>query len=115
MADLLGYLGDLSVHHLLMGCHSLQLKGQLVDQLSKRFINLGLTLNKVLHKTLQFRFWLWGLRRWLIRNSRLKPKRLHRTLRLIGRVPVERVSVALPSKVVRIRVGIVLWRWVEFV
>jgi len=42
MANLLGYLGDLSIHRLLMGCHSIKLGGKLIDGRTQYFIGLGL-------------------------------------------------------------------------
>ena len=42
MADLLDDMGDLGVHCLLVGGHSLKLGGQLIDRITKSFINLGL-------------------------------------------------------------------------
>ena len=53
MADLLGYLGYLSVHHPLMGGHSIELGGQLIDQRTRSFISLGLSCYELLHETLQ--------------------------------------------------------------
>jgi len=53
------------------------------------------------------------LRRWVIEASILDPKWLHRTLRLRVGVLIEKVRMALPSRVVGIGVRIVLWWWIE--
>ena len=48
MADLLGYLGDLSVHRLLVGGRRIEFGVQLVDRLVKCLIGLGLGYDKAL-------------------------------------------------------------------
>jgi len=53
VADLLGYLGYLSVHRLLVGGHSIKLGGQLIDRRTKSFIGLSLSYYELLHETLQ--------------------------------------------------------------
>ena len=82
IANLVGYLCNQAVYHRLVGSHSLKLKSQLVDRITKRFISLGLGLNKALNETFQVRFWLWWLRRWIVRGSVLKSRWLHETLGL---------------------------------
>ena len=53
MADLLGYLGDLSVHRVLVGGHRIELRVQLVDGLVKFLVILGLGSDKALHEAFQ--------------------------------------------------------------
>jgi len=53
VADLLGYLGDLSVHRLLVGGHRIELGIQVVDGLIKCLIGLGLGSDKELCEALQ--------------------------------------------------------------
>jgi len=53
VADLLGYLGDLSVHRLLMGGHRIEHGVQLVDGLVKCLIGLRLGSDKALCKAFQ--------------------------------------------------------------
>jgi len=48
VADLLGYLGDLSVHRLLVGGRRIEFGVQLVDRLVKCLIGLGLGYDKAL-------------------------------------------------------------------
>ena len=110
MVDLLDDMGNLGVHRLLVGGHSLKLGGQLIDGLTKSFINLGLGHYEALHETLQVEFeLLWRLRGWAIRSSILKPRRLQRTLELGVRVLLERIGMALSIFNVGSGVGIILW------
>jgi len=81
-ADLLSYLCNLSINPILMGCHSVKSKGQLVGRLTKGFIGLGLDCYEVLHKTLLVRFRLYN-RTCTVESSILDSKRLHRTLGLM--------------------------------
>ena len=53
MADLLGYLGDLSVRRLMVGGHHIKLGVQLVDGLVKCLIGLRLGSNEVLYEAFQ--------------------------------------------------------------
>ena len=52
MAHLLSYLGDLIIHTLLVGGHSIKLGIQLINQLTKNFISLGLRHDATLRETL---------------------------------------------------------------
>ena len=52
MADLLGYLGDLSIYRLLVGGHLIKLGIQVVDGLVKCLIDLGLGSDKALYEAL---------------------------------------------------------------
>ena len=62
MAHLLGNLGYLILHHLLVNGHSFEFSSQLTDRLTQRLISLGLGRYKALHKTLQIGFGLgWFL------------------------------------------------------
>ena len=53
MANLLCDLGDLGVHRLLMGCHSIELRRQLINRCTKSFISLSLSRNELLYETFQ--------------------------------------------------------------
>jgi len=53
VADLLGYLGDLSVHCLLVGGYRIELGVQLVDGLVKCLIGVGLGSDKALYEAFQ--------------------------------------------------------------
>ena len=53
VADLLGYMGYLSVHRFLVEGHSFQLGHQLIDRCIKHFIGLSLSRYELLHETLQ--------------------------------------------------------------
>ena len=66
MADLLGYVDNLSVHCLLLGGQTLELGSKLVDQLTKSFANLGLGCYTALYETIEVAFGLWRLRRWIV-------------------------------------------------
>jgi len=52
VAHLLSYLGDLIIHRLLMGGHSVELNVELIDRLTKNFIGLSLCHNEMLHDAL---------------------------------------------------------------
>jgi len=52
MVDLLDNLGDLGIQRLLVGGHSIKFEGQLIDQLTKSFVSLGLGRHEMLHETL---------------------------------------------------------------
>jgi len=80
-ANLLGYLSNLGVHYLLVVGYGPKFGIQLIYGLTKSSISLSLGLNKALHVTFQVRFWLWGLRRRLVKSSKLEPRRLQKTLR----------------------------------
>ena len=56
MTGLLGDLGDLSVHYLLMGGYNVKFGGRLTNELAKGLIGLDLARYEALHKTLQVRF-----------------------------------------------------------
>jgi len=74
MVNLLSYLGDLSIHRLLMGCHDIKLTVQLVDGRTQSFIDLSLRCYELLHHTLQVGCsWLrWKWRWWGVGCSRLE-------------------------------------------
>jgi len=61
MNNLLGYLGDLGIHRLLVRGHSVELGIQLINRLTKNLISLSLCRDETLHDALQVRL---GLRRW---------------------------------------------------
>ena len=63
MADLVGYLRILC---LLVGCHSLKLRSELVDRLSKSFVSLSLGCYEVLHEAFYVRVGLQTLMRWVV-------------------------------------------------
>lgn len=81
MADLLGDLGDLGVHRLLVGSHSIEFGAQLVKGGIESFIGFGLGDNELLHEALKvglgFRWW----RGWSVGGLVLVPRRLHGILR----------------------------------
>ena len=58
MANLLGYLGNMSIHRLLMGGHSIKLRGWLGNGLTKGLIGLGLSCYEILYEALQVRIGL---------------------------------------------------------
>ena len=78
MVNLLPNLSDLSIHRLLMGCHGVKFRVQLVDRRIQNFISLSLSSDELLHKTLQIGLgWRRLLvRRWIIWHPLLKTRRL---------------------------------------
>ena len=66
MANLLDYLGDLSIHRFLVKGHSIELGIQLINRLSKNFISLSLCCDETLHDALQVRRGLSRWRGWVI-------------------------------------------------
>ena len=62
MANLLSNLGDLGIHHLLMGYHGVKLGGKLVDGRRQCLIGFGLGRYKLRHHVLQVGCgWLRGI------------------------------------------------------